>query len=883
MPYQSYLRRTARAVYLALAATIFINVSAQAELSAYCEGVRLEYSSGPAGAMPQVVSNSTDWRYAEVTGNGEPVVATVDRQDGLDYLVVPLHPDNGIQGGTVQVALVTDAGSCEPLQFVIEPWEVKAGAYNEAMNKLELVLYNQLSDLGHDKTVFEAGPVADHLLPLALVYDLAFNPDNPNNLRRIADGTAPALGGEVPAPELLDAAIVQSGVLAVLTAQLDLDVSLSATRRPTPPIAEPGVFLAQAGTGASDSGAAHCVDIPRNAPEVLDMYMQKQRFWRSLNSGQTKTVWDGAAGAGILVGGGAGFAIGVTVYTAQTMADLNGARYPSSVSNLLFDNSKNVFLEDEPDLTASYQNVTIDATGETFRATKVLIDGFLTLTGAKALQAAENASKGAAQFYKVADRVGQASYVAGSGVICDNNCGIDDAIERVNLAPCSWSKVDISATGFHDAKVIPQPQIVIKVDAAERSYEAISTGASALRISLPDGKFGFRSLWHDLTVTVKKMSIGVSPTLSEARPGDVVSFSATISNAYTDEVSWVATDSSGAIIAGDMGSTSQRFSFVAPEPLNGCRDNVYITVSSLSETGLRAYVGAEDVRADATLRVAEEDCEAFLEPSITCLEPGQSQQFSFVKDARWTADRGAIDETGLYTASENDRGEKVTIIAAHPVTGSEGLTTFNVGCGCSYTLKIGNSILHRGQSIGLMSGVLETISADSMDAGAFLDAIKEQAASPDTTSTDNADNALRQMFKNSPSLLDTIISDPVAMAQAALDAQVYPQLIGNTVDVWLSFSLSMNEEYVVNERAQLELFNDNGASVQGRMSGTMRHLIMVDGQPKRVSGEEALPFSLEFIAAKGPSSVCSLLASSPEAVRGANEIMEGIFQPFGSP
>lgn len=335
------------------------------------------------------------------------------------------------------------------------------------------------------------------------------DPNNPNALVRLADGSAPILAQEDVDPDLLSNILASTLLSEFVLEQAQRGLTVADWRDPSQHVASTRLFFAQS---AFDSALKK--DIPDF--KTLAKYMAQQyNAQHSIANPESYTgrVYNDMALANSLgsrVTGIYGVVIGAVMYTAKLVyeADLNLLPHKITEVNLEYDGD--IDFEDD-ETTYNYRNMRVTAESRGWNVKYTLIDGTLMLSGQflpikneraivtsaektlkfsqnpQALAAAEQAltrSKPIVDAYENAQVAGEVA----SNLISRTDTGgtaIDDVL---TIAPFVWKDIPVEYDDIRDVVVNASPTQAtpaVKItNPARGEYRALNAGVSLLRFEL---------------------------------------------------------------------------------------------------------------------------------------------------------------------------------------------------------------------------------------------------------------------------------------------------------------------------------------------------------------------------------------------------------------
>lgn len=197
-----------------------------------CEDVSLARESGQPGDLialndlPPGIALGSASASTDPSGDG-PRIPIVESEQGPS-LLVPFHA-NGLVGGSLALTIWVGSERCSEVSLAIESVEAREGAFVEYIDALQELMDVTRTLYGVTRQQLlepqgEALPL--YLLPLSLTQHLIDGPDVENNLRAIADGSAPINQSDDFDMTKLDAIVAQLGLVEAVQAEVDANREL---------------------------------------------------------------------------------------------------------------------------------------------------------------------------------------------------------------------------------------------------------------------------------------------------------------------------------------------------------------------------------------------------------------------------------------------------------------------------------------------------------------------------------------------------------------------------------------------------------------------------------------------------------------------------------
>lgn len=380
------------------------------------------------------------------------------------------------------------------------------------------------------------------------------DPNNPNALVRLADGSAPILAQEDVDLDLLNSILASSLLSEFVLEQAARGVSVADWRDPSQHIASTRLFLAQS---AFDSALKKDIrDFKTLAKYMAQQYNAQSSIANPESySGRVYNDIALANSLGSRVTGIYGVAFGLVMYTAKLVyeADLNLLPYKITEVELEYDGD--IDFEDD-DTTYNYRNMRVTAESRGWNVKYTLIDGTLMLSGQllpiknekavasaaektlkfsqnpQALQVAEQSlarSKPIIDAYENAQVVGEVS----TNLISRVDPGSTPIDDVLTIAPFVWKDIPVEYDDIRDVTVLAPPTQAtpsVKITNRERGeYRALNAGISLLRFEL---NVEGQTVYLSKPVTVRKINLAWNANGTIViQEGERYCFEVTISNA----------------------------------------------------------------------------------------------------------------------------------------------------------------------------------------------------------------------------------------------------------------------------------------------------------------------------------------------------------------
>lgn len=656
--------------------------------------------------------------YGEVRSlaSGATILTAVERAGDDTLLVtIPLHPDLSADGGEAELMVHSDGGSCPAIALSIDPLPSAEGAFLESMNMLDTRLRDALVSEGHavdDYYAIDVSSLPDHLLPYATVHSLLAHPADPESVLAVARGLTQTIDGVEVDLRLLDGITARVGLLDLAT---DMPILLPQ------PSASPTAL-----SPAQDGESATCPDDDFGLAPVSDTSDLSSRMRRQsesaayLNGAAGRVQEDIAMITGMAatskdpVAGPLAKTTTAVLTKSLTMHEIAQNIFPNDLETTLV-LSPDTFHEDDPG--PGTWRLLAFATSDPWNLNKEVLEfalekGLADASVGKQLFAGKtrdhpgfDAVASEVDEYVIKEPTSEAlSRLMGAigadqddaGFHVPAGCWDGDNDQGFDLSDEAWT--DVSVTG--DA--------IYVVDFNDHGeYFPQEPGVATLEVSTDSQAFGNQVFIKTGTVEVLMIDVLVNPQSRVVEPGDLVTFTAQVSNADDQSVTWHTTAGHFDVTTTSADGNNEA---ILITPADEASYPVTVTARSSSKGGIRG-------NADAPVREGEGkavlDAQPFaITPDPLCLEPGDPWTFRAVTElgdaaeVTWSAARGTFDApgSGAYTApSEGTDTITATSVEDPDTTASLDI---DVGdCHCTFELDLSNGVV--GSTDGAAAFVLE--------------------------------------------------------------------------------------------------------------------------------------------------------------------------------
>jgi len=637
--------------------------------------------------------SATNFKAASDHAAADPIDSSftfIYQSDSGNYMMTPLNPSDPTGGGAIEI-IITDDGSIvsEPILLTLQALPEAPGEFSSIVSLMQQELDQKLRLAGTTREELRTTAVADlplEYLPLFIGFDGLDNPDNPNSLRAIADGSAP-LADSLDV-DLLDRVVAQTGYKAYLQ---DFVYGLDSIE--TPPQISKHTTLGEAARMASSSDA--CIDGPdlgitdcAGLAAAMEVHAELEKAARSAaNKVLTDITNNSLLLLGAIPGGGeiASAAFGTVLFIEAKIAEGRTALYPSVFVDeaTSFNPSKTTFEEDftEP---GNWTEFNVSAVSQGWKLDQSILEAIAQALSVKGgVDAVGTVPPQFDDFINGLDEtVKQTAITPGTSEVIGEFAGGSDIVE---ICPHTWSNINCVDENYSDAIVSSGP---LSVDEPAHTFEPTDLGSSILRIETNDS-FGDEQTGTAATITTNGIQVFIDPFQAEADTNETITFHARVENALDQRVSFTL-DNGGSLVYADTDSAKVK------TPSSPWDPPLELVATSLAETGLRANAG--DFIEDSAPITYNGVGQAFLSPGYACVKPGESKTFTVsytggaINTVTWSLDPagvGSLSESftsATYTAP-NDPGAQITI-GARVNDASTATADISVSsCRCSWVFE----------------------------------------------------------------------------------------------------------------------------------------------------------------------------------------------------
>lgn len=587
---------------------------------------------------------------AEVTRASEEAAADTGRtfvgrrEDGEDFMIAPLVPGGDGGGGEVELRVTDGERGCPARTFTVDPLPDASGTFQAAVDSLSAVVDLMAEELGVGPDALEGSDLdtlPQVVWPLAVAREMIDGPDNPNSLRAVLEGSAPALDEEDVNTALTDRLLARAGVVEGLAAQLEEMRS----RR--------GSAVQALGTQQSSATRVDCAPGAIDDPAVLDtcMGIQFSSAFDLREMADVRTAMGVTFGlAGLLPGAqGAAFTAGALLFLHGTVLEGTANLLPSEFVDGDFELSKQAYREDEPG-PDEWHDARVRAASDGWSVEQTVLSAVLQVVGGAG--AYDDYINGFMRESDVTESVLDFILTQLTQKAIDDTRGSDivqipaDTTPEVVVDDPEWSRQE----AFGDAVAFTD----------HRVYEPRQTGETEIFVGTALDRFPGDNLdMETKTVEVGRIDVDIDPPEAVVdQVGQRVEFTAEVTDAVDPSVAAEVTAGDAEVVATDGTVHTVRVT----TPSDRALFPVLVSVRSTSDTGARAHadlprIAQATIDLSGTIRV---------EPSGRCVEFGGTQQFTAAVrglgdgEVEWSASAGSITDDGLFTAPDTEQEVVVT-------------------------------------------------------------------------------------------------------------------------------------------------------------------------------------------------------------------------------
>ena len=692
---------------------------------------------------------------AEILNGGEVtgMVLADQYSDGSWYLISPVNPEFSNEGTTVTLRMVDEDVTCDPFEFEISPMPIDPLDLDAYMDNFEEVIELFASHRGYtiDELIQMDEQTAETNLQAAIFMSkMVRGVDGYTDLRAMM--SRENLGGDLndedwnllmtlygrvfSQPDTTTGVqIIPSDANSDIRGQSGFNLENQPDYTKWASAEIPGTSRPWEYGSEASSQLDYCsLMYPVQTAEVLEGYLKSYRAYErrintlQLTQRQSQSLIIGLTVLGAIATGGTAATIGLATATTGAAFSITGfllefgrALYPNKIHDFYVASfGPDRFMEDEPDLTGSWENAFISASSDSFdfgsegmRAIWGTVEGFVM-----------NRVPGSSQAHE------RVASEAGKALVSDT---IDDMLQNLpgtrQIPACNIGPVDISDekyTRFYSHSNPGVVQItghqVFEVIGVERAELVVC----ALETLVRDvDRSPFCLFYERFQVNVSRISVHIvrsdAPNVRGrifVEPREVVELVSMVQNANDETVGWSIDP------PGNHSLTPHGIGEEATLIVSDNEDDFpfFITAQSLSFTGLREDPNApprEDTRI-VTVAEPEEDMEVYdcrgdhpirlsdLTPcSFIAHMHGPNIAYEGKPDFHATScfegsiSGGTVNRHGVYNMTWNGRSEDRTLnrVIVQLIPPSDDQSTYETeGVGFGGGLTIGYDAHVRGGS-----------------------------------------------------------------------------------------------------------------------------------------------------------------------------------------
>jgi len=664
----------------------------------------------PLSGVPEALDlGDVHARVSDPT-TGETWTTAVGRDDdGTPFLVAPLRAADPVGGGDVEVSLVGETVTSNPVPLHVDELPEATASTVDLVEHLQELCTTWLTQHGTTREELRSMDPATmpvRLIPLFVTQELLDGPDNPSSLRAMVDGPVPLFENEVIDLDVLDRLLSTVDSDAFFDPEItSVDSATTAQDgrgRPYDDAAAPGADAGDAAPGgARGARSAGCIeggDYGIDTATELDRAMWASRFAQArLGGASGRYLNDLGRFVGVLgqipqlkklasVVGGA-------LYVYKALNEASSGVLPSSFDYGATDfdiEDQDEFYED--DEGGNWANFHVTAVSQGWKMDQFILEAIAQVAGFEDLGGLGTLTDGLSE---VAAQLTEFAINKTIGNLIGAVAGGSDFVE---ICPGRWPGIDVSELPWSEAEVA----FGTSVELIDRTFfETREPGVSQLKLETVEGFFGdAEPPSKTKPVEVLLIDVEVTPDVAYLDPGQEADFSATVTNARDDRVRWILPDGLTEISQSDFGRTIR-----VKAPSEPWSPPLTLTARSLAETGSREGMVDADPR-DGGAVVASGSRAIIVTPQAPCVASGDTLRFTATVfgldeyEIEWSiaSGWGSIDQTGLYRAPEIGTTDDVIVAQ---VVGEDDLQDHaNVrtgACFCSFQLNVaGDAVISIG-------------------------------------------------------------------------------------------------------------------------------------------------------------------------------------------
>lgn len=487
---------------------------------------------------PRAILDAGTRAYLELDdGTQYDVVITDYPNDGFRSVSVPLIEGN-LYNDTPATLHIVDAGGtplCPTQPFSILALPPAPNALNDTITQLGDILAMKRQEFGVTTEFLRpesSGTLTPELFALALMQYAYDDPNNPNALVRIADGTAPLVQDPTFDRNLADSIIAATLAPENLAMQRRV---IHARLNPNPS----GFMLVSTNHAPRNAQFGDSLKVSIDNFETLTSYMEIQQ---SAFGGQSSAqVYNEVALLNSLASfatGPIGVAIGAVMYVGKLVNDAALNLLPSEITQLNLNYDGDIPHEDD-EVIYQYTHMRVNAKSQGWNLKYVIIDGTLMFTGfstrfeAIELNATTVIQTGGEVGSNLTSRVDVPDPNA-TGSAAEVMQVVDNF---VTIPPFVWEDIPVRFEDIASVRVIAPPSATTPaieiVSTQDGSYRAINEGRVYLRFEVVAGR---KSLYLSKPIQVARIDVTWNQQTNVIiNEGETVCFEAQINNALNTD------------------------------------------------------------------------------------------------------------------------------------------------------------------------------------------------------------------------------------------------------------------------------------------------------------------------------------------------------------
>lgn len=599
----------------------------------------LNAASGAPGTLLAVTGLPAMATAPEATltaaGTTLPAVIRLEANGSLS-LVVPVHPSGSVSGGAATLTVTANGTPCRPVNLTIAPLPEAPGAAEELVVSMEASLANAAAAYGVLPSELKGDTIGvpPTLRALQVAQRMIDHPDNPNSLRAIMAGTAPALGGRTLDADLLGRLMVSTGLSQAIDQHMAEIFNSLASQASDSSLVEIGDR--PGAPAAARLASAVPIQPPRSIERgsQLAYWMKRQGEAQSRTSETMQQVVAGvelvlAAVAmtgppGAVVAGAATVAV-MTVYVTELT--LKGT-LPRDLTDLQVEAFPTDYPEDWALEGRWRARVTARSLGVSFSAATLAeeVAGLL----------------GPGRFLKILEKFPGADDIVDemwAKAVGSAAAALGMSGEGIQIAPTVWAGIDVSDQRYTRRELSSSGVVELSGTGVDWTYyRPVAPGQTTLTVTTFPATINSQ-LSRAVSLKVQQIGITVEAERMQMRPGTNQQLIVGVAGALDLGVNWTST-------CGDVIKQPGAFAtFVAPNANTTCTVTATHKIKTQRSGSIQIQV-ANVVTVDVT-------------PAYPTLLRGEQKQFSATVEGTantavtWRASNGTITQQGLFTSPQD--------------------------------------------------------------------------------------------------------------------------------------------------------------------------------------------------------------------------------------